>query len=47
MLEHFLRRIEEKAKDPSAAPVLIVALGDSVTQGAREFCSTARTSRRS
>lgn len=37
MLEHFLRRIDEKGKDPSAAPVLIVALGDSVTQGVMEI----------
>jgi len=30
----FHRRIQEKAADPWAAPVLIVAFGDSVTQGA-------------
>lgn len=36
MLERFLRRIRGKAADASAAPVLIVALGDSVTQGVME-----------
>lgn len=33
MLKHFLARVNEKANTPAAAPVLIVALGDSVTQG--------------
>lgn len=33
ILERFHRRIQEKSTDRSAAPVLIVALGDSVTQG--------------
>lgn len=33
MLERFFARIEEKARNNSSAPVLIVALGDSVTQG--------------
>lgn len=33
MLENFKRRIAEKAEKPSAAPVLICAIGDSVTQG--------------
>ena len=32
-LERFRRRIREKTDDRSAAPVLLVALGDSVTQG--------------
>lgn len=32
-LTRFHKRITEKSNDPSAAPVLIVALGDSVTQG--------------
>jgi lysophospholipase L1-like esterase len=32
-LERLHRRIREKAADRSAAPVLLVALGDSVTQG--------------
>lgn len=34
LLPRFHYRIAEKARDISAAPVLIVALGDSVTQGA-------------
>jgi acyl-CoA thioesterase I len=33
MLERFFRRIEEKRTDNSLAPALVVALGDSVTQG--------------
>jgi len=33
-LGRFHRRIQEKADDPWAPPVLIVAFGDSVTQGA-------------
>ncbi|MEK6793129.1 MAG: GDSL-type esterase/lipase family protein [Spirochaetota bacterium] len=33
MLEHFKNRIDEKAQKTSSAPVLICALGDSVTQG--------------
>lgn len=33
MLTHFHSRIREKTSDPHAAPVLIVAFGDSVTQG--------------
>ena len=33
MLERFQRRIREKAEDAHVPPVLIVALGDSVTQG--------------
>ncbi|MBI4977829.1 MAG: hypothetical protein HZC28_10115 [Spirochaetes bacterium] len=33
MLEHFLKRVEQKAKQTSSAPVLITAIGDSVTQG--------------
>lgn len=32
-LTHFRSRIAEKAANPHAAPVLIVAFGDSVTQG--------------
>ena len=32
-LNHFHRRIVEKTNDAAAAPVLIVAFGDSVTQG--------------
>jgi acyl-CoA thioesterase I len=32
-LNHFHRRIVEKINDAAAAPVLIVAFGDSVTQG--------------
>jgi len=32
-LAHFRARIAEKAANPHAAPVLIVAFGDSVTQG--------------
>jgi acyl-CoA thioesterase I len=36
-LTRFHRRIAEKAADPSAAPVLIVAFGDSVTQGMTEL----------
>ena len=35
-LARFRQRIREKAVDPSAPPVLIVALGDSVTQGFME-----------
>ncbi len=34
--KRFHARIQEKAKDGSTAPVLIVALGDSVTQGCME-----------
>ena len=33
MLEKLKKRIHGKALDNSAAPVLLVALGDSVTQG--------------
>ncbi len=33
MFERLLARIKEKSEDNSAAPVLIAALGDSVTQG--------------
>jgi len=33
MLKHFHARIEEKNKNMGAAPVVIVALGDSVTHG--------------
>jgi lysophospholipase L1-like esterase len=33
MLERFHSRIHEKTNNPHAAPVLIVAFGDSVTQG--------------
>jgi len=36
MFERFLGRIEEKARIASSAPVVIVALGDSVTQGCME-----------
>lgn len=36
MLHNFLHRIVEKGKDNSSAPVLICALGDSVTQGCME-----------
>lgn len=36
-LARFHQRIAEKAADPSAAPVLIVAFGDSVTQGMTEL----------
>jgi len=36
MFERFLGRIEEKARTTSSAPILIVALGDSVTQGCME-----------
>lgn len=36
-LTRFHQRIAEKAADPSAAPVLIVAFGDSVTQGMTEL----------
>lgn len=32
-LSHFYQRIQEKTLQPHAAPVLIVAFGDSVTQG--------------
>lgn len=32
-LKHFRGRIDEKSNDRNVAPVLIVALGDSVTQG--------------
>jgi acyl-CoA thioesterase I len=35
-MKRFFQRIHEKAKDVSRAPVLIVALGDSVTQGVME-----------
>jgi lysophospholipase L1-like esterase len=35
-LAHFHERIAEKTKDRSTAPVVIVALGDSVTQGVAE-----------
>jgi lysophospholipase L1-like esterase len=37
MLSHFHQRIAEKARDQFAAPVLIVALGDSVTHGCMEL----------
>jgi len=37
MLSRFHERIAEKAKDQFAAPVLIVAFGDSVTQGCMEL----------
>ena len=36
MLKHFISRVERKSADPSQAPVLIVAFGDSVTQGCME-----------
>ena len=36
-MKRFLKRIKEKAADNSAAPVLIVAFGDSVTQGWMEY----------
>lgn len=36
LLDRFHKRIHAKAKDNSLAPVLIVALGDSVTQGCME-----------
>jgi lysophospholipase L1-like esterase len=35
-LEYFLERLREKAATPSVAPVLVVAFGDSVTQGCME-----------
>jgi acyl-CoA thioesterase-1 len=35
-MERFFKRIKEKALDHSQSPVLIVAFGDSVTQGAME-----------
>ncbi len=35
-MKRFFARISEKARDVSAAPVLIAALGDSVTQGVME-----------
>lgn len=35
-MKRFFQRIHEKAKDVSRPPVLIVALGDSVTQGVME-----------
>lgn len=35
-MEHFLNRIRKKGKDPAQPPVLIVAYGDSVTQGVTE-----------
>jgi len=35
-MKRFFQRIHEKAKDVSLPPVLIVALGDSVTQGVME-----------
>ncbi len=34
---HFYQRIKEKTAQPHAAPVLIVAFGDSVTQGMTEL----------
>ena len=37
MLSHFHRRIAEKARDIHTAPVLIAALGDSVTQGCMQI----------
>jgi len=37
MLKHFHARIEEKNKNMGAAPVVIVALGDSVTHGLMEI----------
>ncbi len=36
MLQRFWKRVEEKTRDNSSAPVLICALGDSVTQGCME-----------
>ncbi|MDR1281151.1 MAG: SGNH/GDSL hydrolase family protein [Opitutaceae bacterium] len=36
-MHHFHQRIREKALDATAAPVLTVAFGDSVTQGAMEY----------
>ena len=36
MMQRFFKRIHSKALNVSEAPVLIVALGDSVTQGAME-----------
>lgn len=36
-MEHFYRRIAQKAADFAQAPVLIVALGDSITQGAMAY----------
>ncbi|RRJ96570.1 hypothetical protein Ga0100231_022410 [Opitutaceae bacterium TAV4] len=36
-MHHFHQRIREKALDATNAPVLIVAFGDSVTQGAMEY----------
>jgi len=35
-MKQFFARLSEKARDVSTAPVLIVALGDSVTQGVME-----------
>jgi len=35
-MKHFFERIRSKALDASQAPVLIVAMGDSVTQGVME-----------
>ena len=35
-LQRLHRRIEEKAKDRTARPIVIVAIGDSVTQGVAE-----------
>jgi len=37
MLSYFLRRIAEKAEDVHTAPVLLAALGDSVTQGCMQI----------
>lgn len=36
MMKQFFQRIRDKARDVSQAPVLIVAYGDSVTQGAMQ-----------
>lgn len=35
-MKHFFDRINEKALDPRQAPVLIIALGDSLSQGVME-----------
>jgi len=37
MLDRFLKRIEANAEKPASGPVVIVALGDSVTQGCMEL----------
>ncbi len=36
MIDRFIKRIRKKAEDMSEPPVLIVAIGDSVTQGCME-----------